>query len=133
MLGNHIQTMHLHFRTLSNTTQLGDLRCFKLKIENTEQEKQCKNQGKVKLQIFKPSHEAYDVIHHIEELLRTKTGSSLIELLKSVGVLKEEALALSSRLPSFCGLKEKIIRRFIRLRLRIEAKKEYNMTGKSNT
>ena len=73
-----------------------------------------------------PSQEAYDVIHHIEELFRTKTASSLMKLPNAVGVLEKEALALSSSLPSCCGVKEKIIRRFIRLRLRIEANKIQN-------
>ncbi len=73
-----------------------------------------------------PSQDVYDVIHHIEELFRTKTGSSLMELPNAVGVLEKEALALSSRLPSCCGVKQKIMRRFIRLRLRIEAKKMHN-------
>ena len=52
------------------------------------------------------SQEAYDVIHHIEELFRTKTGSSLIKLPNAECVVKDEALALSSRLPSCCGVKE---------------------------
>ena len=47
-----------------------------------------------------------------------------MELPNAVGVLEKEALPLSSRLPSCCGVKEKIIRRFIRLKLRIEAKKK---------
>ena len=72
--------------------------------------------------ICHPSQEASGIIHHIEELFRTKTGSSLMELPNAVG----EALALSSRLPSCCGVKEKIIRRFIRLRLQIEARKIQN-------
>ena len=72
--------------------------------------------------ICHPSQEASDIIHHIEELFRTKTGSSLMELPNAEG----EALALSSRFPSCCGVKEKIIRRFIRLRLQIEARKIQN-------
>ena len=75
---------------------------------------------------FHPSQEASDVIHHIEELFGTKTGSSLMELLNAVGVLEKEALALSSQSPSCCGVKEKIIGRFIRLSLQIEATKIQN-------
>ena len=44
-----------------------------------------------------------------------------MELPNAVGVLEKEALALSSRLQSCCEVKEKIIRRFIRLKSRIEA------------
>ncbi|KAM3620603.1 uncharacterized protein V6R79_025852 [Siganus canaliculatus] len=73
-----------------------------------------------------PSQDVYDIIHHIEELFRTKAGSSLMELPNAVSVLEKEALAHSSRLPSCCGVKEKIMRRFIRLRLQIEAKKIHN-------
>ena len=109
MWANHIQRMHLHFHTLSNTTPLGSLRFFLLKTQHTEQEKQCKNQGKG----------------------RTKTGSSFMELLNAVRVLEKEALALSSRLPLCCGVKETIIWRFIRLKLRIEAK--IKITGRKKT
>ena len=110
MWANYIQTKHVHFCTLSNTTPLGSLGFLKLKKENTEQEKQHKNQGKG----------------------MTKTGSSLMKFPNAEGVLEKEALALSSRFPLCCGVKEKIIRRFIRLKLRIEAKKK-KMTGKNNT
>ena len=119
--------MHLHFCTLSNTTQLVCLR-FLNKEQGTQNKK---NNAKTKKLSCHPSQEAYDVIHHIEELFRT--GSSLMELPSAVDVLEKEALALSSRLPSCCGVEEKIIRRFIRLRLRIAAKKKQKLTGKNNT
>ena len=51
-----------------------------------------------------PSQEVYDVTTS-EELFRTKTGSSLMELPNAVGVLEKEALAVPSKLPSCSGVK----------------------------
>ncbi len=56
--------------------------------------------------------------------LRTKTGSSLMELSNTVDVLEKEAQALSSRFPSCCGVQGRSLKRFIWLRLKIEAKKK---------
>ena len=57
-----------------------------------------------------------------------------MELPNAEGVLEKEALALSSRFPLCCGVKEKIIRRFIRLKLQNEAKKKDGHLGsKSQT
>ncbi len=49
-----------------------------------------------------------------------------MELPNAVDVLEKEAQSLSSRLPTCCEVQEKISKRFIRLRLRIEAKKIRN-------
>lgn len=101
----------------------------KIAIEHNDDSPATENSTLVDLKEFKagalcrPSQEAYDYIHKIEELFRTRTGSSFMEFPDAVGVLEQEAQALSSRLPSCCEVKEKIIKRFIRLRLRIEAKK----------
>ena len=43
--------------------------------------------------LCRPSQEAFDFIHQIEELFRTKTGSSLMQLPNAVGVLEKEAQA----------------------------------------
>ncbi len=73
--------------------------------------------------LCRPSQEAYDLTQQIEKLFRTKTSSYLMELPNAVDVLEKEAQSLSSRLPTCCEVQEKISKRFIRLRLRIEAKK----------
>ncbi len=76
--------------------------------------------------LCRPSQEAYDLTQQIEKLFRTKTSSYLMELPNAVDVLEKEAQSLSSRLPTCCEVQEKISKRFIRLRLRIEAKKIRN-------
>ncbi|KAL1022206.1 hypothetical protein UPYG_G00023530 [Umbra pygmaea] len=69
----------------------------------------------------RPSPEALDVVHQVENLFRCKT--SYLELPNAVGLLEKESLLFTSRLPSCHGVQQKIIKRFNRLRLRIEAKK----------
>ena len=56
-----------------------------------------------------------------------------MELPNAEGGLEKEALALSSRLPLCCGVKENIIRRFIRWKLQIEAKKIKNDRKKQHS
>ena len=71
--------------------------------------------------LFRPSHEVLNLVHQVEHLFRRKTPC--MELQNAVGVLEREAQAFTSRLPSCHGVHDKIIKRCIRLRLRIESKK----------
>ena len=70
-----------------------------------------------------PSQEAYEVIHNIEELFRTKTGFLPHGASNAVGVLEKKLWHSPAGFHHAVESKKKITRRFIRLRLWIEAKK----------
>ncbi|KAL7378816.1 hypothetical protein ABVT39_019248 [Epinephelus coioides] len=66
----------------------------KIAIEHNDDSPARENSTLVELKEFKagalcrPSQKAYDFIHKIEELFRTRTGSSFMELPDAVGVLE---------------------------------------------
>ncbi|KAL7377191.1 hypothetical protein ABVT39_023472 [Epinephelus coioides] len=69
----------------------------KIAIEHNDDSPARENSTLVDLKEFKagalcrPSQEAYDFIHKIEELFRTRTGSSFMDPPDAVGVLEQEA------------------------------------------
>ena len=71
--------------------------------------------------LCRPSPEVLDLVHQVEHLFRR--NRNCMKLQNAVGFLERESLAFTSLLPSCHGVHQKIIKRFIRLRLRIESKK----------
>ncbi len=72
--------------------------------------------------LYRPSDEVFTVVHHVEQLFRSRTDAYLMECNNAVKQLEEEAMLLDSSLSSCHDVKRKIICRYVRLRLRIAAK-----------
>ena len=72
--------------------------------------------------LYRPSDEAFALTVKMEQLFRLKTGESLMKTSNARALLQEEAKDLHSNLPSCHDLKNKIINKYIMLRLRIAAK-----------
>ncbi len=71
--------------------------------------------------LCRPSQEVFDVVRKIDELFRTRTSATFMELPNAMDLLEREASTLDSRLPSCHDVQKKITTRCIRLRLRIAA------------